>query len=889
MGMMQRVKNLFQRERIDADIEEELRSHLDMAAEDALRAGMSPQEARRAARLRFGNPQAMKERVHTADVALGLDRLYRDLRQALRQLRRSPGFTTMAVLTLALGIGATTAIFTLVYDVMLRPLPFAHPDRLVTIQEKVAEWSSIYPVLPVSANHFALWQRYNRSFQAMALMEEYAEPMGAAGHPLQVGVLSATPGVFPVLQVQPKLGRQFTKAEAQPGRDHVVVLMDSLWRDRFGADPGIVGRTITLDGFPYTVIGVMPRSFHMPSINATATFGDANRQAPLGAIVPLAFTQERLAEQMNDLDYFGLGRLKPGVSLAAANADLDALQHAISANLPADEKATLSAALTPFQQELVGSNQKPLMILLVAVAGLLLVGCVNIANLLLARAVGQRQQMAVVAALGASRAEMVRMAFRETLVLAIAGCALGILPAAAIVPLMQRYLPVALDFRGPVHLDWAGAACALSLALVTMLAAGAAPAWMASRTAPQAVLHSEARLAGEARGSRRTRRVLVGVEAAVSAALLLLTGLLTASLVKLMHVHRGFTVEHTMTAMVNLPTEQYPDHRHRAAFYRELLPRLERLPGVEHAAIVSVLPLTGGGGGMTAQLPGDPRPITQLPIESFLSVSSWYFRTIQIPLISGHFFTPGDWGQNLAVISEKTARTLWPGKDPVGRHFRDAGTGEKPFTVIGIVGNARTVSLSRYDPMIIYLPYWYRLDGTTGLVVRTHQDPGSMANAIRQTVWSVDRSASVPTVCALGTIVADSVANQRFVMDLLLLFAGSALFLAGLGVYGVVTYSVAQRHREIGLRLALGASRGSLYRLVLRDGLPPIVLGTVAGVAIAFAMARIMGALLFEVSPYDPLVALASICVLLAIGTAACLLPAREAAGVEPMQALRAD
>ncbi len=258
-------------------------------------------------------------------------------------------------------------------------------------------------------------------------------------------------------------------------------------------------------------------------------------------------------------------------------------------------------------------------------------------------------------------------------------------------------------------------------------------------------------------------------------------------------------------------------------------------------------------------------------------------------MISGHFFTPGDWGQNLAVISEQTANTLWPGKDPVGRHFKRAGTtDEKPFTVVAVVGNARTISLAKPDPMMIYVPYWYRCDEAAGLIVRTHQNPASMANIIRQAIWSVDRSASVPTVRSLGTIVADSVSNQRFEMDLLLLFAGSALFLAGLGVYGVVTYSVAQRHREIGLRLALGASRGSVYRLVLRDGLPPIVLGTLAGLVVAFAMARILASLLFGVSPYDPWVASASTCVLLAVGTAACLLPARRAAAVEPMRVLRA-
>ncbi len=395
------------------------------------------------------------------------------------------------------------------------------------------------------------------------------------------------------------------------------------------------------------------------------------------------------------LNYFGLARLRTGVSVAAATADLDALQHTISANLPADEKATLSVMLTPFQEQLVGNNRKPLIILLAAVAGLLLVGCVNVTNLLLARAVGQRQQMAVASALGARRAELVRMALRETALLAAVGGGLGVLLASGIVPAMQRYLPPALDFRGPLHLDWAGAGCALLLAVLATLLAGAAPAFMVSRTAPNEVLHTESRLASESRGSRRARRALVGFEVAVSVALVLMTGLLTASLVKLMHVDRGFTSERTMAAVIDLPTMSYPDDQHRAAFYREVLERMDRLPGVEHAAITSVLPLTGDSWGDMARVAGDNRPVTQLPLESFRWISPEYFSTIHLQLIAGHVFSQSDWGKDLALVSEKTAKTLWPGKDPVGLQFtRGDRTKEKPFTVVGVVANARTVLLS---------------------------------------------------------------------------------------------------------------------------------------------------------------------------------------------------
>jgi predicted permease len=873
----------------DADLERELRSDIELEEEEQRENGLPPEEARCAARRAFGNTTLIKEQTHEAWGRASFERWCQDIRYASRQLLRAPGFSVVVALTLALGIGATTAIFTLVYDVMLRPLPFAQADRLVTIEEKVAEWSNIDPTLPVSANHFMFWQLHSHSFDAMAVMLQGSVPLGAGGRPLQVGVLAGTPGIFSVLQVQPNLGRAFSVSEGQQGHNHVAVLMYGLWREQFGGDPGIVGKTIRLNGFPYTVVGVMPRSFHMPSIQTLGSVGNANRALPIGVLEPLAFSKDQLAEEMGEFNYFGLARMRAGVSVAAAADELNALQHTITGHLAADEKATLSAALTPFQEQLVGNNRKPLLILLVAVAALLLVGCVNVTNLLLARAVGQKHQMAVAAALGARRAELVRMALRETVVLAVAGGGLGILLAAAIVPAMQRYLPASLVFRGPLHLDWVGASCALVLAVMATLLAGVAPAFMVSRTAPNEVLHSESRLVSEARGSRKARRVLVGIEVAISVALVLMTGLLTTSLVNLMAVDRGFTTERTMTAMVDLPMESYPDTGHRSAFYREVLERIDRLPGVEHAASTSVLPLTGDSWGDMARAAGDTRPTTQLPLERFRSVSPEYFSAIHLQLIAGQFFSESDWGKNLALISEKTAKMLWPGKDAVGRQFSRGDPSEKPFTVVGVVADARTISLAKPDPMLVYVPYWYRVNPLAGLVVRTSQDPSEMANALRQTIWSVDRGVPVPAMRTLGGVVADSVANQRFEMDLLLLFAVSALFLAGLGVYGVVMYSVVQRSREIGLRIALGAQRASVYRLVLRDGLIPVAIGAAAGVALAFGSARLLSSLLFEVSPYDPALAAAAVCALLAVGTTACLLPARRAASIEPMQALRME
>ena len=814
--------------------------------------------------------------------------LLQNLRLALRQLRKAPGFTVTAVLTLAVGIGATTAIFTLVYDVMLRPLPYKDAGQLVMVEERVAEFRDIYPTLPVNANHFDFWQKNSRSLAAIAVMHEESLPLGAGGHPFQVQVVNATPGIFSVLQSSPQLGRGFSEAEGQPGHERVVVLMHGLWRDQFQSDPQILGKTVTLNGFAYTVVGVMAESFHLPELSAIG--GDVGRSHPVAAIVPLAFNAGQLAERMGDFNYFGLARLQAGVSAAQANAEIDGLQRTISAGLSAEEKGTLSAVVTPFQQALVGTNRTPFLILLAAVGGLLVVGCVNITNLLLARATGRRQQTAIATALGARRGEILQMAMLETLLLAAAGGALGILLAALLVPAMQSYLPPALNFRGALHLDWAGAGCAVLLSVAAALAAGAVPAWISSRTQPGEVLHSESRLASESRGSKRVRRILVGVEVAVSVALVLMTGLLVTSLVRLMHTERGFTADRVMTAEIDLPGKTYSSTKVNADLYQAALARVSALPGVESAGVVSKMPLGGDRWLDAIRVPGDARSAMQLPSQHFRWISPGYFETIHLPLVAGRLLSAEDAGKSYAVISELTAQTMWPGKDAVGREFQRGGVDdEPPFTVIGVVGNARTLSLAKADPMMVYMPYWYRADRTGSLLVRTKQDPGAMADEIRRAVWSVDPTVSVPEVRTLGGVIADSVASRRFEMDLLLLFAVSALLLAGLGIYGVVTYSVVQREREIGLRLALGAQKANIYRLVLRDGVVPVLLGVVGGIAIAFGFARVVGSLLFEVSPYNPAVVGATIVVLISVGTVACLIPARRAASVDPMQALRAE
>ncbi len=815
--------------------------------------------------------------------------LLQDLSHAFRQLRRSPGYAVTVVVMLALGIGAT-AIFTLDYDVMLKPLPFAHAEQIVMVQEQVAEFRDIYPTLPVNANHFVMWQQNARTLQSIAIMRDSSMPLGLGEHPTQVHVVQSTPGIFSVLAVAPELGRAFTSEEAQPGHDRVLLLTYDLWRTQFQGDRAVLGKTVTLNGFVYTIIGVMPQSFHMPLVDSIAG-SNRERQTPVEALAPFALSKDELSEAMGDFNYFSLARLQPGVSVAQASTEINSLQRTIMSRLAADERATLSASLTPFQDALVGTNRTALLILLAAVAGLLLVGCVNITNLLLSRAVDRRQQMAVAAALGASQSRLLRMALREPVVLAGVGGTLGILVAATLVPLLQRFLPFALDFRGPLHLDWVGTCCALALAALATVLAGAIPGWISARTDPHEVLHSEARLASEAQGTKRLRRLLVASEVAVSVALVLISSLLTFSLIRLMHVDRGFNVDHTLAVSVNMPIKSYGERPERTALLHKVLDRLQQVPGLEAAGVVSQVPLAGDQWIDMIRVNGDTRPFMQLPSEHFRFVSPGYFEALHLPVVAGRSLTPSDEGKNYALVSELTARTFWPGQDPIGRQFARAGDDDKknPFTVIGVIKDARTVSLAKPDPMMVYMPYWYRCDNSAGIIVRTHQDPSAVADSIRRAIWSVDSQVSVPIISPLDSIVADSVAARRFEMDLLLAFAISALLLAGIGVYGVITYTVAQRQHEIGLRMALGARHANIYRLVLREGLEPVVFGVVAGIGLAFAFARTVGSLLFGVSPYNPALIGFTVLTILLVGVLACLLPARRAAGVEPMRALRSE
>jgi predicted permease len=815
--------------------------------------------------------------------------LLRELRFTLRQLRRSLAFSAAALFTLALCIGANIVMFSVVRDVLLRMPEYAQPQQLVVVRENVLAGQASNMDMPVNANHFLYWQQHAKSFQGLAALTCYSMPLGSSDQPEQIGVAQHTANLFSLLGVKPLLGRTLLPAEEQPGH-YVVLLTEGLWRRRFAADPNIVGRAIPLDGRPYTVIGVLPASFTLPNPEVLSSFHGATSHGnshSVEAFIPFGWTAERLAEIEGDHNYFGLGRLKPGVSIAQATAEMNTLQHAIGRQTP--DHTDFTASLISLQQYLTGSSRSSLLMLFAAVATVLLIGCINITNLLLARAAGREHEAAVRSAMGASPAQLMRSAIAEPLLLSAAGCVLGLLFATVALPSIAHALPTDLPLLRPLRMDATLVSFAVGASLVCALLCGLLPAIRFIRNHPQQALRSASRNASESAGGKQVRRALVVGEVAASVTLIVLAGMFLLSLYRLLHVDRGFTTEHVIAADVVLPHEQYGQPQAREAFYERSLARLRQLPGVRSAGVISVVPLEGFGWGDLISLPADTRPLFAKPLAEFRWLSPGYFETMQIPLVAGRFFTQDDLGKNVAVISQHAAQVAWHGQNPIGQFFRRGNPDEKPIQVIGVVGDVRTEDLSKQPPAMVYLPLTYRSNQSGSFVVRTANDPTAMSGAIRKAIWSIDDQVPVPEVRTMATIVDGSLAARNFQLHLLLAFAACALVLAALGIYGVVAYSALQRTRELGVRIALGAQPAQIYRLILQDGVAPVFIGALAGIALAVLAARAISGLLFGVGSFNLVIAIGAAAVLLIVGGLASLIPAVRATRIDPVQALRAE
>jgi putative ABC transport system permease protein len=811
-----------------------------------------------------------------------LDSFVFDLRFAGRMLRKNPGFSTIAIATLALGIGANTAIFSLVDGVILRPLAYLDAERLVAVHEIVPKFSGLAPLIPVNGMHFLEWRKSVHSFEQMALVGGMTFNLTGAGEPERLAAARVSPSLFPMLGVQAQLGRTFLDEEDRPGRDQVVILNHELWKRRFAGDPHVIGRKITLDGHPYEIVGVLPRGFHFPKLNQLYAMTIAEERPEIWK--PFALRDDEL-EALGDFNYACIGRLRRGVQPAQALSELNVVQSHIASQ--SGEKIELRAALVPLQDQITGRSRTGLQLLLAAVSAVLLIGCVNIANLLLARGTARRREIAIRTALGAGRGRLVGQMLVESLVLAGMGGAAGVALAFEAIRAIVAYAPVDLPRTDEVHLDARVLLFTMILSIFTGVLFGLFPAWRATRGDPQEAMKSGSRSATAGRGSGRLRSLLVALEVGLSVMCLIAGGLLLHSFVNLLHVDRGFDAERIVTVELNLPKSHYADLPESASFLRALLEQVESLPGVTSAGVSNKLPLRGEGGNNLLGTEGANVPLMERPLADIRQVNPGFFRTMGIPLRAGRIFEEADRSRKVGLLSTVTAARLWPGENPIGKRFRMGGDDSPLMEVAGVVGDVRAVSLNKTPSLTVYVPYWQRFQNQASLAVRTSIDPLAASSAIRAAIRQVDRELPVPAFRTMEDIVAESVAQRRFQMSLVLLFAGAAVLLASLGIYGVVSYSVAQRTNEMGIRMALGAQPGNIRRMVLGQSLLPVCAGLLAGVMASVALGRVLGSLLFGVSAWDPATISGVLTLLIAVAATATLPPVRRATRVDPMSALR--
>jgi putative ABC transport system permease protein len=801
-------------------------------------------------------------------------------------LGRNPGFALVATCSLALGIGANTAIFSVVYAVLLKPLPYAEPDRLVSIAGFVPKMRATIPTMALRAADFDAYRRSSSAFSGMAALRSRDFNLTGSGEPVRLYGARVSANLFSLLGVQPEYGRSFLPEEDAPGRDHVVVISHDLWERLFGAEPSVLNRVVSLDGESYTVVGIMPKRFLFPTgkqLHPLIMFGPH-----VDVWKPMAFSTVEL-QQGGNWAYGCVARLKPGVSLAQARESLDA----IAATLPFPDGETARTQVVPLREAFSGRVRQGLLLLLGAVALLLLIACVNLANLLLARMSARSAELATRMALGASRWRLARQLLTESVTIAGLGAAVGLLVAYWGTRLLASLGPVdspaarSSELSGPVLLFM------IVLAVATGVAFGLAPAVAAGSGDLRERLSSRGAPSGPRAG--RVGRTLVVVEVALSTALSVGAGLLLHSFAKVMNVNRGFTAERILTADLSLPRERYPTER-TIAFCQELVDRVGSLPGVVAAGLVTAPPLggkagRGENGPVYFETDTDPAVTVERPFAEFHSVTEGYFTALNIPLRAGRLLEDRE-PAPATVVSAGLARRLWPGRPleaALGHRIKLNDPAAEPVVVVGIVGDVRARTLESEPSPMAYRPVSQAPFGDVTLVVRAAEAPEALAQAIRSAVWERDRSLPVAAMQTMREIVSDSTAQRRFQMMLVLLFAGLSLALAVLGIYGVTSYSVSRRTREIGLHMALGARRGQVLLSVLAHGLRPVVMGLLLGLAAAALGASSIRTLLFGIEPLDPLSLAAVSALLLLTAVLACYVPARRAARIEPMAVLRCE
>jgi len=794
----------------------------------------------------------------------------RDARYALRQLTRTPGFTAIGILTLALGIGATSAMFSVINGVLLRPLPFPEPDRLVRVYEIVPQYGR-FSVAPAS---FLDWRQQNTVFERIAGFYENSATLIGAGGPEHVNNALVSWDLFELLRVQPILGRGFAAEEDAPGKNQVVVLSHAMWQQRFGADPAVLGRSVTLSGTPSTVIGIMPPGFYFPT-----------REAEYWT--PMAFNPAKAPRGGHFLGV--VARLKPDMGLQPAEAEMKTIAERLAKQYP-ESSANESAEVIPMHEQITGDVRPALLTLLAAVGVVVLIACANVANLLLVRASVREKEIGIRAALGAGRRRLVRQMLVESLLLAFAGGALGLALAYAAIPAIRTFSAGSIPRVADISIDGTVLLFALAVSLVTGVIFGLAPAWQVSRAGVAGVLKEGGRSSATV-GGRWVRSGLLVAEVALSIVLLVGATLLLRSFDRLTSVDPGFRPERVLAFRVSLPNASYPKDPNRIAFFDALLQKLAGVPEIRAAGIVQTLPMRGSF-VLSFTVQGRPAPKPgETPSAHHRAVSPDYFRALGIPLLRGRPFTDGDVEKSpmVAVVDEEFARQHFPNEDPIGRGL-DIGNGTDGFyQIVGVAGKVRQEGLDANPSPTMYVPFRQDAYSSMWVVARTDGDPLQLTSAARRAVRDVDAALPAYSVSALETIVTESVAPRRFSMLLLGLFAVIALFLAAVGLYGVVSYTVSQRTQEIGVRMAVGAQRGDVVRLIVGGGMKLALAGIAIGLVAAAGLSRMLQTMLFEVAPSDPASYAATALVLLTVAAFACYVPARRAMRVDPIVALRAE
>ncbi len=870
----------FHRRRRDRDLAHEIAAHFNEERAENIARGLSPEDADRLARIKFGSARRVREDLWQQNSVAPFENLTRDLRYTIRTLARTPGFTLTAILVMALGIGATTALFTVVHSVLLNPLPYPNSSRLVALYESETVSNSPSPWMPVAAGVFKEWQRATQNTAQMALVspwQGYNVSAGGGQLPESIQAAWVSWNLFRVLGVAPALGRDFLASDDQPSAQATAILSNSFWKRRFAGDPAIIGKSVYLDAKPHTIIGVMPSSFDYP-------WAKDQLWTPVSHDAPAD-----LMSAYGDHNFYVTARLAPGATLAGLVSQIDTVEHRVKLAHP-EPPVHNHAVGRSLLDSTVEDYKTPLYALLAATLCVLLIACLNVANLLVARSAARQRDLAIRTALGGTRWRLIREHLTESLVLSIAGGAIGLLFAWAALAWLQ-HSKIDIARAQEIHLDWWALVFVVAIATFTGLVAGLVPSLGLHAGQLLESLQSSSRSHSGGRSRAQLRKALLTAEVSLTVVLLLGAGLLLKSYQQLRTRDLGSAVDNVLTMQFSLPDVHYEEPTRKVAFFEQLLARVRALPGVAGAGIASALPGEGWGGDVLIDIPEHP----PLPKGQGIDVmhrgaDPGYFAALQIPLIRGRYFRNDerlDHGK-FAIISQSTAKQYFPGEDPIGRHFGGSDVGPKPYEIVGVVGDTRWNITQPMRPTV-YLPLFEGHYGDVGLAVRGNSgvDVESLALPIQKIFGQLDPDLPVAKVLTMRQNIGVATQQDQFNSILIFAFAIIALVLAAVGLYGVLSYLVTQRTGELGIRIALGAQRAEVMRLTLADGLAPVLIGLVLGLAGGAAIVQLLREMLYGMSPFDWSVFSTVVIVLAVTASIACAIPAWRATQLDPAQALR--